>query len=281
MHCPELNRRRNLSIKQFKALTDLKENKSIMIKKADKGSNVVIQNVDDYIKEGLRQLGDEKFYKMIDYHPTEEFRKKIYEELECMLADKELLEKTFLFLIKGDKRRSIFCMLPKIHKNKFPSPGQPIVSSVNSHTEKISMLLDIILQPFGLKIRSYIKDTGDILSKTQGLELASNEWMFSMDVTSLYTNIPHDDGIGCIKNILSQHVNSTPRNSSLITLLEFVLKSNNFMFNQDNYLQINGTAMGTRVLPTYVNLFMDSLEQQYIYPHTNCPRIWFRFIDDI
>ena len=41
---PELNRRRNLTIKQFKALTDLKENKSIMIKKADKGSNVVIQN---------------------------------------------------------------------------------------------------------------------------------------------------------------------------------------------------------------------------------------------
>ena len=34
--CPELNRRRNLTIKQFKALTDLKENKSIMIKKADK-----------------------------------------------------------------------------------------------------------------------------------------------------------------------------------------------------------------------------------------------------
>ena len=29
--CPELNRRRNRTIKQFKALTDLKENKSIMI----------------------------------------------------------------------------------------------------------------------------------------------------------------------------------------------------------------------------------------------------------
>ena len=60
---PEHNRRRNLTIKQFKALTDLKENKSIMIKNADKGSNVVIQNLGDYISEDLRQLGDEKFYK--------------------------------------------------------------------------------------------------------------------------------------------------------------------------------------------------------------------------
>ena len=71
--CPELNKRRNLTIKQFKAPTDLKENKSIMFKKADRGSNVVIQNVDDYIKEGLRQFGDEKFCKKLDYDPTEEF----------------------------------------------------------------------------------------------------------------------------------------------------------------------------------------------------------------
>ena len=47
------------------------------------------------------------------------------------------------------------------------------------------MLLDIILQPFVLKTRSYIRDTGGFLSKVQGLELTSDDWMFSMDVTSL------------------------------------------------------------------------------------------------
>ena len=78
-----------------------------------------------------------------------------------MFAENEISEKTFLFLINGGKRRSIFYMLPKIHKNKFPPPGRPIVSSVNSPTEKISMLLDIILQPFVLKSKSYIRDTGD------------------------------------------------------------------------------------------------------------------------
>ena len=143
------------------------------------------------------------------------------------------------------------------------------------------MLLDIILQPFVVKTKSYIRDMGDFLSKVQGVELNSNDWMFSMDVTSLYINLPHYDGIECFKKVLTEHVNSTPKNSSLIKLLEFVLKSNNFVFNWDNYLQINGTAMGTRVSPTYANLFMNSLEQTYIYPHAKCPRIWFRFIDDI
>ena len=53
------------------------------------------------------------------------------------------------------------------------------------------------------------------------------------------------------------------------------------MFNHENYLQMNGTAMGTRVVPTYINLFMNSLEKTYIYPFAKCPRIWFRLIDDI
>ena len=111
-------------------------------------------------------------------------------------------------------------MLPKIHKNKIPPPGRPIVSSVNSPTEKMlekmSMLLDIILQSFVLKTKSYIRGTGDFLSKVQGLEIKSNDWMFSMDVMSLYTNIPYKDGIECIKKVLSECENLTPKNSSLI-----------------------------------------------------------------
>ena len=82
-----------------------------------------------------------------------------------MFAEKEISEKTFLFLIKGGKRQGIFYMLPKIHKNKFPPPGRPIVSSVNSPKEKISMLLDIILQLHVIKTKSYIRDMGDSLKK--------------------------------------------------------------------------------------------------------------------
>lgn len=64
-------------------------------------------------------------------------------------------------------------------------------------------------------------------------------------------------------------------------MLESVLKCNNFTFNNDHYLQVNGTAMGTRVAPTYANLFMDSIKRKYIYLWRKKPRIWFRFIDNI
>ena len=36
----------------------------------------------------------------------------------------------------------------------------------------------------------------------------------------------------------------------------------NFSFNNEHYLQKHGTAMGTRMAPSYANLFMGKFEQQ-------------------
>ena len=43
----------------------------------------------------------------------------------------------------------------------------------------------------------------------------------------------------------------------ILKLLELVLHSMNFTFNDQNYLQIGGTAMGTALAPNYANLFME------------------------
>ena len=67
----------------------------------------------------------------------------------------------------------------------------------------------------------------------------------------------------------------------LSKMLELILKCNNFTFNRKHFLQVNGTAMGTRVAPTYAYLFMAHFEEKYVYTHNSKPRIWFRFIDDI
>ena len=48
---------------ELEALKQLCNDKSIVIKKADKGSNLVIMNRDEYIAEVERQLNDTKFYE--------------------------------------------------------------------------------------------------------------------------------------------------------------------------------------------------------------------------
>ena len=160
--------------------------------------------------------------------------------------------------------------------------GRPIVSSIDSPTERISQLLDIILQPFVQKTRSFLKDTPDFINKIIDIQLTNEDWFLSLDVVGLYTNIPHDGEINAIK-ILSQNRHSCEnlKNDTLIKLLKCVLKINNFTFNDKNYLQISGTAMGAMVAPTYANLYMNDIKESFIYTYKNPPIHWYRFIDDI
>jgi hypothetical protein len=63
-----------------------------------------------------------------------------------------------------------------------------------------------------------------------------------------------------------------------------VLKKNNFTFNGDHYLQINGTAMGTNMAPSYANIFMGKLEKQLLESSIEdkvctMPRVLLIFID--
>ena len=60
-----------------------------------------------------------------------------------------------------------------------------------------------------------------------------------------------------------------------------MLKSNNFEFNGRHYLQKRGTAIGTRMAPSYANIFMDRLERRLIQNAEVKPLIWWQYIDDI
>ena len=55
----------DLTNSERKALYNIKNDKSIVIKSADKGSTVVVWNREDYIKEAEKQLGDEGVYEEV------------------------------------------------------------------------------------------------------------------------------------------------------------------------------------------------------------------------
>ena len=93
-------------------------------------------------------------------------------------------EQTYRFLSTGGKRTSVFYILPKIHKNLENPPHRPIVSSIDCPTERISMMLDIILQPLLLTTKSYIKDTPDFLRKLSNEIILEEENFFTLDVST-------------------------------------------------------------------------------------------------
>ena len=82
------------------------------------------------------------------------------------------------------------------------------------------------------------------------------------DVTSLYTNIPRSDGIKTCEEAWDEMDIKDPPTQVLVKLLTLVLKCNNFEFNGQHYLQVQGTAIRTKMAPAYANMFMGRLEKQ-------------------
>ena len=277
-------KKQNLTKKEALALIELKKDKSIIIKPADKGSSIVIMNRTDYLKEGYKQLSDIHFYRHVDENLTKKHMLEINLQIEGMYQDSEIDESVRDHLLNRSCKTANFYLLPKIHKNVHPPPGRPVVAGIGSPTEKISQFVDHFLNPCSVKVKSYVQDTNDFLKRIQAQpQLDQGTLLVTMDVTSLYTNIPNDEGIAASLLALERERLGTvkPTNLSITKLLEMVLKKNNFQFNGNNYLQVGGTAIGTKAAPGFAIIYMGMFEDRYVYTYHLQPLLYLRYIDDI
>ena len=135
-------------------------------------------------------------------------------------------------------------------------------------------------------IPSYVRDTPDFIKKIENFSITGDAYLVTMDVTSLYTNIPNMEGLVSIAQSLMKHQPEFKlKYKTLLELLKLVLHKNNFQFNGEHYLQISRTAMGTKVAPSYANLFMARLEKKLLEKVKTDLQIelplYLRYIDDI
>ncbi|XP_071160924.1 uncharacterized protein [Mytilus edulis] len=187
---------------------------------------------------------------------------------------------TLKYLKPEDSKPGRFYLLPKIHKPG--NPGRPIVSANGHPTEKIFEFVDYYLRPHVENLPSFIKDSTDYLLKMQDLNpLPANTTLVTMNVTSIFTNIPHADGIESCREVWDSRSLKIPPTEYIVEMHTMVLKKNNFTFQGEHYLKTNGTAMGTKMAPSYANIFMGKVEKQLLECSIKKPLSWYRFIDDI
>ena len=276
----------NLNKKESTAIKNIQKDKSIIIKNADKGSGIVIENTTDYIKDGLDHQSDTKIYEKVSTDPTLSLTTAINEYTNCM-HDKGIIDsatRDYLLLSKDNPPRTQqLYFLKKIHKN--PIAVRPIVSGCGGPTEKISELIDYHLQPHVQLIQSYVKDSGHMINIVENLKLTSNCIHATIDVKSLYLNIPHNEGIQAVLNVLyynnkDSHLIPIPT-GTMKDLLKIVLTQNYFQFSHEMFHQIQGTAMGTKMAPAYANIFMAELENKLLDHYPIQPIVWKIYIDDV
>ena len=113
---PKKTGRSNISKEEQRAPRELANNPHIVIKPADKGGAVVIQDRESYIKEGLRQLSDVNFYRKTTSDLTKTHHDEIVSILDEMFKTRQIDRSCYLYLTDSNIRTAQFNMLPKIQK---------------------------------------------------------------------------------------------------------------------------------------------------------------------
>ena len=249
---------------------------------------IVIMNKTDYIKEVECQLSDEKFYTRLDENPSKRVEQNIINCINKISETNSAVEREF-DPIPCEVHTPQFYVLPKIHKQYqdtlpvgYPV-NCPIVSACNSYTQNIPKYLDYILQPYMKTLPSYVKDTTDFICKIKSIpNLSKNSLLVTLGFTSLYTNIPHEDGIKACNYYLNQEKSDSSLSpEEKCSLIKLTLENNHFQFNGTTYIQKFGTAIGSSMAPTYASLFMGKLERDFLEQCTLKPSVWLRFLDNI
>ena len=90
--------------------------------------------------------------------------------------------------------------------------------------------------------------------------------MCTFDASSLYTNIPLSKGIQTINELLAVHRGPTAHSHSsyVIHILRVVFENNIFEFDGKYYHQVAGTAMQTKLAPSYANIFISNFVSKYV-----------------
>ena len=131
----------NLSKEEWKSMRTLADDRTIVIKKADKGSCVVVWDRNDYIKEAEKQLNDTNVYTDVCFNEKllQELvgtSNKLFQNLKAKgkISDKQL--KYFTYQYKKVTNLGKLYLLPKIHKCLANVFGRSVTSSCA--TEKAS-----------------------------------------------------------------------------------------------------------------------------------------------
>lgn len=280
----------NLTLPEFQALKKLSANKDIVIHKSDKGNSVVIVDKKDYITKLQELVADPEKFEKVDVKDDKDYsfmtkqKEAVDEVLRNLLKKKSISEYEKKKLSPDGPNPARLYGSPKIHKplvNGLPK-YRPIISQIGTCTYELAKFLLPFITPHTTNNYT-VTDTFHFVSMLENKD--HRLFMASLDVDSLFTNIPLDETIDIVTNKVYAGVESVNglMKSDFRKLLSLSTQGAVFYFNGSYYRQTDGVAMGSPLGPALANAFLCHHEQHWLddCPLVFAPVFYARYVDDI
>ena len=255
------------------AAKELREREDIIIWKGDKAAVYVIMEKDTYLNKMDQILQDPRKFQRLQKDHSENIKKRINS-----LLKRANTTTNYFSQVIGDYGPGYCYGTVKTHKQG--NPLRPIISQVTTPTYLVAKKLNSILTP-------YVPTGRSVKSATEFIDLLHTappcKDISSLDVESLFTNVPVDETI----NIILKHVyhSDQPKldipEDVLKSLLETCTKEAPFFSHRGElFRQIDGVAMRSPLGVLFANMYVAEVEERTFKNHPP-PGIYVRYIDDI
>lgn len=181
-------------ILDYKAISNakqfLKQNNNFLALRADKGNVTVGMDKDSYIDSITSLLNDTNTYMQVRFEYTATFEKTNNTMIGTWVKKKYITKQKGGSLTTHFARTPRAYGLPKVHK---PQLGwRLIVDSTGGPTYSLARFLSDILKNVVGKTQHYVKDSWSFVEELKEFRIPNNYILISLDVISLFTNIPTD-----------------------------------------------------------------------------------------
>ena len=260
-----------------KAAEELRNDPDIVIRKGDKSSLYVILNREDYHRKLDNILQDRSKFMPITSDPTAQLKKRLN---ALITAANALKDGVHFQKIIGEYKPGYIYGKVKTHKDG--NPLRPIISQIPTPSYHLAKRLNELITPY-IPTHHTLKSSDELIdilhsSKPAGL-------IASLDVESLFTNVPVERTIEVICDYVYNNQNSKPLTLSrpiLTKMLKACTTESPFRCPQGQlYRQIDGIAMGSPLGVLFANAYMCKIESEVLDEVSEKPKIYKRYVDDI
>jgi len=236
-------------------------------------TRLIIRKIEDV-------LNDTNTYTLIKKNPIKSIELNLNNFLKNWLHKDFITKQQFYKLRSSDSLLPKAYGLPKVYKNNIPF--RIIVSSINTALYSLASYLQDIISNSLEHTMSNVANSFELYKSLHNKKIRDNDVLISLDVTSLFTNVPLDLAIDSISRRWPSIQQKTKiSKNEFLSAIKFVLTSTYFTFNNKIYKQTFGTPMGSPLSPVIADAVMRDLETVCL-SKINCQvTLYYRYVDDI
>jgi len=169
--------------------------------------------------------------------------------------------KIYLFFI-GFKWLSSPRLMAFLKFTKKNHPFRIIVSSINTALYPLASFLQRIIFNSLTHNDKYVKNSFELYRSLSGTRICSPNILISLDVISLFTNIPQDLAIEIINRWTLIENNTNIPMEDFISAIKLILSSTFFTFNNKIYRKTFDTPMGSPLSPIIADIVLQEFEEK-------------------